>query len=326
MAELLHAQPFLLVALGLYLGFGLLVSLITRPVVRGTEGWSPVARHRTLLAFGALPAFLAALSTFAVLLPSVLAGFWPQLDHCLVHRGHVHLCLHHPFGPAGGWSSWIVAAGLAWLLAVIGIELEGWFSARRWLATIRATGHWDPKLSAWVLPVAQPICLTLGALHPVLVLSRGFLESASPAELGVALSHERAHVLRRDGLINFLARLLTLSLLPRSRRRLLSALELAGERSCDEAAAAAVGDRLQVAEALLAMEQRLSGAPPPEPFAVGLGPSSVPERIEALLRPPSTRDPSWAWALVFLAAAAICIYDFQGVHHRLESILSLAFP
>lgn len=326
MAELRHAQPFLLVALGLFLGFGLLGSLVTRPIVRSTEGWSPAARHRTLLVIGALPALLAGLTTLAVLLPSVLAGFWPQLDHCLVHRGHVHLCLHHPFGPAGGWSSWILAAGLAWLLAVIGIELEGWGSARRWLATIRATGHWDPALSAWVLPVEHPLCITLGALRPVLVLSRGFLEAASPAELEVALSHERAHALRRDGVVHFVARLFTLSLLPRSRRRLLSALELAGERSCDEAAAAAVGDRLQVAEALLAMELRLARTPTPLLFSVGLGPSSIPERVEALLLPPATRDPSWAWALSLLALAAICLYDFQGVHHRLESLLSLVFP
>jgi hypothetical protein len=74
---------------------------------------------------------------------------------------------------------------------------------------------------------------------------------------------------------------------PSARAKVISALELAAEQSCDEVAASRVGDRLQVAEAILNVERLLQvGVSSLSPLAASFGGDTVPQRVLALLEAP----------------------------------------
>ena len=112
--------------------------------------------------------------------------------------------------------------------------------------------------------------------------------------------------------------------LPSFRRTLLDELGLAAEEACDEAAAASCGARLDVAEAIVAVERSLA------PYSggalgaavVAFGERAVTRRVESLLAPPR-RAGSLRVALVIGACVALGLAAAAPhVHHLAESVLS----
>ena len=104
------------------------------------------------------------------------------------------------------------AAGLAVLLARLA---QAWVRLRRFYRSARplAASLFDglgslPPPSAAVLVSNQldvPVCI--GILRPAVILPRNLLERGDRRELTMVLSHELAHVQRRDCLVNLLQRL-----------------------------------------------------------------------------------------------------------------------
>jgi Zn-dependent protease with chaperone function len=175
---------------------------------------------------------------------------------------------------------------------------------------------------AELLAADVPLALTVGAFRPRVVVSEGLVRALAPDALAAVLAHERAHVRRRDALRAWLAGALSRLHLPRIRRELLAALALASERACDEAAAEATGDRLLVAEAILAVE-RLAPRAPAAALAASFGASAVPARVEGLLgdlAPPS--EPRLV-RLYAAAAVASAIPLTEPLHHGVEHLLRL---
>jgi hypothetical protein len=105
------------------------------------------------------------------------------------------------------------------------------------------------------------------------------------------------------------------------RRELLAALALASERACDEAAAERTGDRLLVAETILAVERLHAGAAAPRLLAASFGDGAVSARVESLLDEPAPPgDVRRAW-LHAAAAAATAVALAGPFHHALEHLL-----
>ena len=135
------------------------------------------------------------------------------------------------------------------------------------------------------------------------------------------IGHERAHAARRDP-----ARLLAASLastlhLPRIRAALLCELRVRSEQACDARVADEIGNRLQVASALLRVERLMGHASCPVAFATSVVDSNLPARIEALLGPQTrprdrrvVRRAAWIVATVPLLLAS-------PVHHLVEHVL-----
>jgi beta-lactamase regulating signal transducer with metallopeptidase domain len=196
--------------------------------------------------------------------------------------------------------------------------------AVRVLHVLAASGQTRSDLGATVLETSQPLCVAAGLLRPRILVSRGLLDSLSTEERAVVLTHERAHVRRRDALFAGLVRMLAALHLPVVARWLVGELDVAAEQACDEEAGELVGDRIAVASAILTVERALqsASAAPLAPIAVAFGRCAVERRVEALLcepeRPRSLR-PILAWlggaAIVVLASAA-------ELHHVTESLLS----
>ena len=135
------------------------------------------------------------------------------------------------------------------------------------------------------------------------------------------VAHERAHAARRDALAMTLARVVALVHLPAIRRRILAELALASEQACDEDAARACGDRVLVAETIVASERAAASAPPFAAPGIAFGGGEVAGRVESLLAAsegsPAPRHLGWLLvaALAGLAAAA------PHVHHWTETLL-----
>jgi len=315
-------QLFLLAGVGFALLAGLVVSALVPAVLRWTAAWTPAARHRALLLTSVAPMVLALASVLAVALPSLLALAWPAPDHCLVEHDHPHLCLVHLSASAGGWSAGLLLAVLGWLAMRLTSLARALARGAALVRQLSPSSRRVADREAWVVPGREPVCLSVGVLRPKTVVSQGLLAEASPADLTVMMEHEHAHQRRHDTLLRVIARFTSTTMLPDSRRSLLAALELSSERACDEESALRVGDRLQVAETLVAMERRLS-APRENVFVVAFGPSGVPERVEALLAPPRQ---SGAYAMMlagFVVVIFVVLASFEPLHHATETALGL---
>lgn len=296
------------------------------PRVRiGLAGLAPETRARRVLGWAALP-WLAALALLAL---CFVPSFWSFLglaaDHCPVHGdGHVHLCLahapHHPVSLvevllllAGGLATGAVAFG------AVRAQVATW----RAVAALRSmAGHREGEDE--LVPSSAPLSVTAGLLWPLVLVSTGLRRQLSRGQLRAVLAHERAHARRRDPLRLFAVSLLGAAHGPATRRQLAADLALACEAAADEQAAREVGDRILVAESILAVE-RLLGARAPRPgVALGMAGCASEARVEALLADPLPPAPATAGQVVRWAAVlAVALAAASEIHHLTETLLDL---
>jgi len=172
-----------------------------------------------------------------------------------------------------------------------------------------------------IVDSSVPLAAATAVGRDVLV-SSSLVAALSPRLLDAVVAHERAHVRRRDPWRQVVALVLSAGHLPGVRRTLLEDLELACEQASDEEAARFVGDRLHVAQALLAVA-RLMGPGATPAGALAFGASSIEERVEALLAEPAHEGrlaTEIAW--LALASAAALVFASPG-HHLVEHLIEL---
>jgi hypothetical protein len=281
----------------------------------------PARRARALLVWAAMPAAIVVSLMGLTLWPSLGAALGLAADHCPEHAGHVHVCLHH-LPTRGPVAYGAIALGLAAVLisAAIAAGLRTAALARR----IAALRSFDVAPGVGAVESSSPLALTVGWVRPRVLLSTALLDRLSPRQLEVVVAHERAHVERRDALVLTTARLLSLAHLPPVRRRVLADLALATEEACDEIAARACGDRVLVAETIIAAERAMASEPM-SAAALAFGGSVVADRVESLLdeppEDPARRGRRWALRALLLAGACATAALAPHVHHWTESLL-----
>jgi len=325
MNSLLGLLQLLLLAFGLFsVGGAVLVALVYPAMRSRVTKLSPAPRARVLRMICSAPLLGALVLAGVCLLPSMLAAFWPQLDHCLTHPGHVHICLIHPPARSGGLLGWPVVGGLL-LYMVSGSAALGWRarSAARSLHGLTRSAQYEPALGVFRLDSTLPLCVAQGLLWPRIILSTAISEALPDTLLRVVLAHEREHIRRRDGLWHLGASLCALAHVPSVRHQLLVDLALASELACDEHAAAVAEDRLTVAGALLRVERMLTEHARLPGLAPAFGGSDVAARVESLLGEPATRSLRGRGVAVVVALLAVCILPFTEWHHWTETLLGL---
>lgn len=281
----------------------------------------PSRRARIVWLAATSPSVLPALLVALCFLPGVLASAGFGEDHCLRHPGHAHLCLRHanvPLTHAGG-----ALLALCGALATVAVVREALrvMRTRRWLAGLRPRAKpYAPDVA--VLPSAKPFAFTAGLWRPRIHLAASLLESLPSPQLAAVIEHERAHARRRDPLARLAARLLSIPLLPPLRRALLREHSIACEQACDAEAGRRIGDRLTVAEAILAVERSLAGAAPARAGIAGFDEGGVALRVRALVAAEPAPPRRGAWAFVALHVLLVAFAFSDALHHATEHLLA----
>lgn len=286
----------------------------------------PAARARMAWLGACAPGLLPALAVALCLEPGALGALGLRADHCARHLDHAHLCLAHPSGPLTPALAVALALALAALCGAAGREALALWRAHRALRRLGPSAS-DLARGVALIHSSAPFSYTAGLLRPRVLVSTALAGALPPPLLEAVVEHERAHARRRDPLLRFAARLLSWAHLPAPRRALLAELALASEHACDAEAARRVGDRLLVAEAILAVERLVGAGVPVEVAALpAFGGSPVAERVRELLAPEPTpprrasaRTLASVGALGGLAALALA----DPLHHATEHLLGL---
>lgn len=278
-------------------------------------------------------------------------GFWPSLraalggtpDHCLEVGAHHHsrLCWVHGIGGHGsGHDVAVLVVLLTCTVAAIWQAFQ-WAQAHGRLKLLRMltdNGREETLRSqlkewgiAWpgeihVVAIGFPFCFVMGWRHPRLLLSTAVLDGLSPAQVAAVVAHERAHLDRRDNSWRVIAHLASLAHLPGLGQRAYDLWAFSAEVACDDRAAARLGSRVAIADALVRFQRLLnerggSGKGLSPLGAAFLQAGMLDRRVRLLLEnPPAGRAffGYWPWLLLPLA-----LWQADAVHHGLEMLLEV---
>jgi Zn-dependent protease with chaperone function len=279
---------------------------------------APRQRARILFAVSILPSATGAGFLAIALLPSLVTLFGAA-DHCTTHTHHAHLCPLHPWPHGPNAAGALPLAALAVALVALGVRT---LRTRRALRSVASLADGREQDGTVRVHSPRPFAFTAGLVRPLVYVSTGLRDALSPGDLEVVVEHERAHARRRDALTTWAAAWLGFLHLPSTRRRLAADLHAACEQACDADAALRVGDRVDVASALVRVEKLQSGAGPWPSVAFGGG--DVGARVEALLAPeiehrPLPRLPFW---LAVAASACLAALVAAPLHHAAETLVA----
>lgn len=261
----------------------LALSLGVERIVRAVARFEPASRARLLGLVCLLPTLAALVITAMGFVPTLLFDLGVVHDWCLARQPADHLaCPMHPQTVGIGTAVLALALAAAGVVAIaFAHAMAQLVRARRVLARLDSLA--EPGATGVVRVVRSDCAVALSTTWPRerIYVSRGVLAAMDAAELDGLLAHERAHIERRDTMRLLLVRLASLALLPRARRRLLAALELAIEQACDQVAARRVGP-LSVASALVKFSRAAAG-PAPAPLVSAYGGADIALRVQALV-------------------------------------------
>ncbi len=294
----------------------ILTALALRLARPSLERVEPRARARIWTFAALLPLLVSMLLVGAVLVPHSWLGL---PEHCVHHDDdHLHLCVLHG-APAPSLAVIALSCAIALRIAAGAIvELARAARASLALRRVRVAGT-DPTSELVRLPFDAPVAFTAGWLRPQVFASACV---ADRPERRAVLAHEEDHARHRDPLVRLLARLAAVLHAPGIAGRIVRELAGAQELAADEHAARVVGDRLEVAEQILAFARDAAASPSAvAAFAEG----EVARRVRTLLEPPDyVPGPSLAHGLVLVAlGGAATALAATSIHHAIEGLLAL---
>lgn len=294
------------------------------PLLPALDRLSPRRRATLLEWIIAAPVVAMVIVPAICLLPSLLSLIWPALDHCTVHSHHhhrLHLCfVHQPVV-----TSTVAVGGFAVLGALVSsvVGAVGWRLARSThsLAPLQRTVCAEFECCVGVVPTSRAVAFTAGLLSPRVYVGEGLARALPPEQWAVVVEHEREHARRRDPLRMLLLQGAAVLQLPFVRARLFEAYGLAVELRCDEAAVrASGGDRLLVAETLLALARIGGGRSPAAAVSIADSAAQLEQRVHALLADelPEARSSGWESYALVVALTACAAWP---AHHFAEHLL-----
>lgn len=304
-------------------GAGVVLAIIYPLIRPGLLKRQPRRRANALLGWAVAPVGVGLFFTALLFMPSLLSRLGIPAGHCHNHAERLpHICLTNPLLSGSETLPWYLVAVLTLLLASFlasqGAHLHKVARLKAALRCADREGGADYNLVLW----RKPAALTVGFWAPQVFISRTLAQALSPEQFQVILAHEQGHVRRRDPLRQYLGLALSVLHLSRTRQRILEDLTLATEQVCDQEAALETGDRLQVAETIVAVERLLHNSQRGlESVAVGFASSNSALRIEALLAEGDYQEPSFPGWLLFFPPLAVTSLVMPGPAHYLTELV-----
>jgi len=301
-------------------GTSALLSVGWRWLWRRISAGHPFEREWALTGLATAPVTLATWIILCLIAPGALAVAFFGLDHCEQHSAHVHLCLFHPSAPLNSLtvSALLLCGSVA---AVAGHSTLRSIWATQPLRALRSLESSTLSRGAAIIKSDLPFALTYGLASPRALISTALLDALSPAQRKTVFAHESVHMRRRDPLRHLIARMSSVLVWPSVRAELLGELLLSTEQVCDEKTAEILGDRLQVAETILAVERLVGGYPGAPPLALGIDGGSLTARVSNLL----DGKPRRRWRIGWLLAALVGVWiaAAPALHHEAEHALDI---
>jgi len=264
---------------------------------------------RWALVGASVPYILALGFVGAVVLPAQLESLF------VCHSGPrwLHLCWCHP-GNA------IVLLPPA--VAALALLVPG--RVRRLSTLLRDPRGDGGGVTPMLADLPHPAALLVGWWRPSLVVDRRLWVALSASEREAMLAHEQAHLDRRDPLMLFVLRVLTVVAPPAASRALVRAWLDRAEARADQLAVQAVGDPLLLAEALLRCARL--GARAPE-LAIAWSAGQLERRVHAILADAdsptgSSPDANLLDGALLLSMLLATVAATPTLHHQLEHFLS----
>ncbi len=284
----------------------------------------PRARAHALIAALAAPPVVGAALVAWVALPHQWLGL---VDHCDDHPGHAHLCLLHGAPRPHPLVSALGCAALALVVARLVTAARGVLRAARVERSVRAGT--TARGAVRVLASDEPIAFTTGVLEPFVVVSAGV--AAAPERWRAVIAHEQAHAAARDPLMRAIALALRAFHVPGFGEALVRRLCDEQELAADEASAAAIGSRIEVAETLVAWmgwTRSASRARTGDALVASRFDSGPFERrVHALLEAPAATSAGAAASRLRISLAAGLVLALSAaapiIHHGIETLFGL---
>ncbi|MEU9210564.1 M56 family metallopeptidase [Streptomyces sp. NPDC048415] len=218
--------------------------------------------------------------------------------------------------PAAAAATGALTVG-AWTLARSALRQLRAFRAARTQADRRPTAG-----DLCVIDSPHPDAYALPGRPHRIVVTTAMLRTLGPDEREVLFAHERAH--NAGGHHRFLVAAELAAHCHPGLRPVRALVALAVERTADEAAAIAVGDRRLTARAIAraALATRASRSTRPD-FAPAATTGPVPQRVAALLAAPARRPRAAPWVALLLAvcatvSASASTAGILAFHHEVE--------
>jgi beta-lactamase regulating signal transducer with metallopeptidase domain len=223
------------------------------------------------------------------------------------------------------WHRWMPVVVACWMLGVLACSARlcgGWLTVRRlttmglhtvpteWAARFEALCerlaiHWPVRVC---ISSRVDVPLVIGWLRPIVLVPIGAMTGLPPEYVEVLLTHELAHVRRRDYLVNLLQRSAEAMLFYHPAIWWVSEqIRIEREACCDDIVVAMHGDALMYARALTTLEAMRSAGPQLQVAANG---PSLLHRIRRLL---GERISPWQMMPGPAAVAAIVALWFIGI-------------
>lgn len=289
---------------------------------RRLDRMTPAAESRVLLFAALAPIVMTATIMLAALAPSI---GW-IVDHCAPAadpHGHPHICTAHHVDSMPGLLV-VLLAGLfvARVAAHSGRQLLGALAAMQTRRRLLRTATVNPADGMLVLPADEPQAFVVGFLWPILFVTRGLVSGAHQGHLRAVVSHEMAHLRRRDPLRRVIAKLSLGFHLPGVARWLDVRLARVHEQAADADAAAELGDAAMVADALVALTR---AAPRLPVGATAFAGSGLELRITRLMLARNASNRPAAMTLLSIATLFVLVISLSAdaVHHSVEGLLGL---
>jgi Zn-dependent protease with chaperone function len=301
-----------------------LAAVLLHLFARTFERLSSARRADALFLLSMLPAVGTMVVLVGTAAPSLLALFGIGHDHCDFHGHHPHLCIVHsielrPAIAAIGTISMAMFFYRATMLARSALRTSNDLGRLESLGARR-----NGTFPAIVVPA--PMCHAIGIFRRRILLSDELQKSLTPAELGAALAHEEAHLLRRDPAALSFLRMAGLFSMPALARLLSMRFRQAIEEAADARAAESVADPSLVARALVKVAALHHRSIDTFSSVPAFGRTSLERRVRLLLgdAPLVTAEPL---SLVIgiagiLTSTSLALLHSSALHHAVETALS----